>query len=77
LGAVTGEIIDGPVPDDGLVVVAVDGTIVGVSPVYEFSDTEGSFAALLATGTLRAGETHEVRLGLIDGDDAVELELER
>lgn len=62
LGVVAGH-IEGA--DGRTVVVAVDGTVVGLSPTYELRRRDGAFAVLLPDDALAAGG-NEVRAGLLD-----------
>ena len=73
-----GEVI-GVVPAAGAdaeVVVAVNGTIVGVSPLFDDARASRQFVVLLPAGTLRA-DANDVRIGVLgpDGTTAAELEL--
>lgn len=73
-----GEVI-GVVPDaesGDTVVVAVNGTVVGLSPVFEQGGIAGQFVVLLPAGALSA-DANEIRAGVLrpDGATADELRL--
>ena len=74
LAEVTGVVSDAD-PDD-IVVVAVNGTVVGVSPLYEEGGTANQFVVLLPAGAMRA-DRNEIELGLLDasGTGAAVLDL--
>lgn len=60
---------------DAEVVVAVNGTVVGVSPLFDDARARRQFVVLLPAGALRA-DANEVRIGLLDGSGrARELDL--
>jgi hypothetical protein len=58
------------------IVLAVNGTIVAVSPLYEADGQPGSFAFLFPNDALNEG-TNEVRLAVLDGQTASEPSVER
>ena len=60
------------------VVVAVNGTVVGVSPVFDDATTSRQFVVLLPAEVLRTGQgaTNEVRIGVLDRDGITAAELD-
>ena len=57
------------------VVVAVNGTVVGVSPLYENGAGPNQFVVLLPSGAMQESG-NEIRLGLIEAGGTVPVELE-
>lgn len=76
LGEVVG-IVPGA-PAGATVVVAVDGTVVGVSPVFDDETAARQFVVLLPADALRTGDdaVNEVRIGVLDPDGATAAELD-
>src|SRR5690606_25767483 len=75
-----GEVI-GVVPSAALgdeVVVAVNGTVVGVSPVFDDATASRQFVVLLPGGALRTGDgaVNEVRVGILSADATTATELD-
>jgi hypothetical protein len=66
----TGSLDDGD--RQGTVVVAVDGTIVAASPVYDFRDVPGNFALMLPVESLQ-GDQNDLEFALVEGDQATRL----
>jgi hypothetical protein len=65
-----------PSADSGdAVVVAVNGTVVGVSPLYEDDDGANSFVVLLPDGALDP-DRNEVRIGLLRAGQTAPTEME-
>jgi len=66
-------------PAGATVVVAVNGTVVGVSPVFDDATASRQFVVLLPADALRTGDdaANEVRIGVLapDGTTAAELDL--
>jgi len=76
LGEVIGLVPGAPAGAE--VVVAVNGTVVGVSPVFDDATTSRQFVVLLPAGVLRTGQgaTNEVRIGVLDRDGITAAELD-
>ncbi|MEM9467398.1 MAG: sulfatase-like hydrolase/transferase [Actinomycetota bacterium] len=68
LGEIAGRVAGAP--DDATVVVAVNGVVVGVSPLYERGGADDSFVVLLPADALNASD-NEIRLGLRTADGTV------
>lgn len=60
---------------DAHVVVAVNGTVVGVSPVFDDARARRQFVVLLPAGALRA-DANDVRIGVLDPDGTTAAELD-
>ncbi|MDZ7734220.1 MAG: hypothetical protein U5R31_15115 [Acidimicrobiia bacterium] len=54
-----------------LVLVAVDGTVVAASPVWEADGLDGYFSAMLPSDLLN--RTEDLRLGIVRGDEVLEV----
>jgi len=76
LGEVIGVVPGAPVGAN--VVVAVNGTVVGVSPVFDDATASRQFVVLLPAGALRTGDSaeNEVRIGVLDAGGATASELD-
>lgn len=76
LGEVIGVVPSAAVGDE--VVVAVNGTIVGVSPVFDDATASRQFVVLLPAGALRTGDgaVNEVRVGVLAADATTATELD-
>ena len=72
-GIVTGTI--GGVPDQGTVLLAMDGVVVGGSPLFTLSDVPMTFAAL--TPEEWVGRAKTIRLAVRTSDGVVELTVDR
>lgn len=77
LGEVIGVVPSAAAGDE--VVVAVNGTVVGVSPVFDDATASHQFVVLLPSDALRTGDgaVNDVRIGVLDahGTGAAELDL--
>jgi hypothetical protein len=71
LGAVLGRVVL-PEDADGVVVAAIDDTIVAASPLHDFDGEARKFTLLFPPGVVGTGE---VRMALVSGDRVTELEL--
>ena len=71
LGTVSGQVVEGPAK--GTLLVSVNGTVVTGSPLITFKGEPGWFHALLPSDALQ--EENEVRVGLVEGDRVIELDV--
>jgi hypothetical protein len=68
-GVIMGRVTDGAT--DGTLIMAVDGTIVSGSPVFEHEGEPGWFALMVPEGALAGAG--DIRLALVDGETVTEL----